>query len=83
MWLLVDEYALCDLGTCYQNGCGIPQDRSEAYKLFKISAKMDHDGAALLKSLVEQINSAEIAEGERRFREFCLKNDLDDSDWPA
>jgi TPR repeat protein len=73
----LDEYALCDLGICYQNGGGVPQDRSEAYKLFKISAAMEQEGATLLKSLVEQMNSAEIAEGERRFREFCLENDLD------
>jgi len=73
----LDEYALCDLGICYQNGSGIPQDRSEAYKLFKISAAMEHEGATLLKSLVGQMNSVEIAEGERRFREFCLENDLD------
>jgi tetratricopeptide (TPR) repeat protein len=73
----LDEYAVCDLGICYQNGCGIPQDRSEAYKLFKISAKMEHDGVALLKSLVGQMNPVEIAEGERRFRKFCSENDLD------
>jgi TPR repeat protein len=73
----IDEYALCDLGICYQNGCGIPQDRSEAYKLFRISAALEQEGATLLKSLVGQMNSAEIAEGKRRFREFCLENDLD------
>jgi TPR repeat protein len=65
------------LGFCYQNGCGVPQDRSEAYKLFKISAEMDGLGASLLNSMAGQMNPAEIAEGKRRFREFCLGNDLD------
>jgi hypothetical protein len=38
--------ALCNLGTCYENGCGAPQDDREALRCFKRAAAAGQPGAA-------------------------------------
>ena len=73
-----EGYALCDLGICYQKGSGVPRDIPEAYKLYKLAMKFNSlKAGAFFKITVGRMTAEEITEGERRFREFCLENDLD------
>jgi TPR repeat protein len=36
---------LCNLGYLYENGEGVPMDRSEAVKWYKLAAERGHKGA--------------------------------------
>jgi TPR repeat protein len=70
------------LGGCYEQGQGVPQDVVEAYKFYKLATEQKsktlqmeqcHKAAAEnLKQIMTQMTAVEIAEGERRYREFNL-----------
>jgi TPR repeat protein len=63
--------AQSNLGFCYEHGRGVPQDFPEAYKLYKLAAQQKLGIAvANLKQIVTRMTAVEIAEGERRYREF-------------
>jgi TPR repeat protein len=73
-----------NLGLCFENGHGVQQDLPEAYKLYKLAANdpsadelLDDDftpfqgkAAKNLERIAARMAAAEIAEGERRYREF-------------
>jgi TPR repeat protein len=73
-----------NLGLCFENGHGVEQDLPEAYKFYKLAANdpaadklLDDDftpfqgkSATNLERIMARITTAEIAEGERRYREF-------------
>jgi TPR repeat protein len=81
------------LGCCYEQGQGVPQNIVEAYKFYKLAAQqrkietlqMQQSRKAaenMLKQIVSQMTDVEIAEGERRYRQFApskllkrIKND--------
>jgi TPR repeat protein len=74
------ECNLLWLGECYAEGKGIAQDYCEAYKFYKLVSQMKwilEDPTTgvqqSLNSLVRRMTSVEIAEGERRYREFKTK----------
>jgi TPR repeat protein len=69
------------LGCCYEQGQGVPQDAVEAYKFYKLAAEhkkittqtVEQNRKAAgenLKQIVTRMTAVEIAEGERRYREF-------------
>ena len=63
--------AQCNLGVCYEKGQGDRRDFPEAYKLYKLASDQNHEVAAMnLNGIVTRMTAAEIAEGERRYREF-------------
>ena len=66
-----------NLGVCYEKGHGVQQNFPEAYKLYKLAANnrlgpFDDQEiiAGILKQIVARMTAVEIAEGERRIREF-------------
>jgi hypothetical protein len=66
-----------NLGVCYEKGHGVQQNFPEAYKLYKLAANnrlgpFDDPEiiAGILKQIVARMSAVEIAEGERRIREF-------------
>jgi TPR repeat protein len=60
-------------GIFYKGGNSIfPQDLPEAYKWLKLAAEQDHRRAKGLTSLSSTLSSAQLQEGERRYREFRL-----------
>ena len=68
------------LGECYVEGKGIAQDYCEAYKFYKLVSQkrwfLERPETGVqqrMDSLVMRMTSAEIAEGERRYREFQAK----------
>jgi hypothetical protein len=68
------------LGECYAKGQGIAQDYCEAYKFYKLVSQMkwiskrpETGVQQTLESLIKLMTSKEIAEGERRYREFAAK----------
>ena len=75
-----DPAAQINLGVCYENGYGVRQDLVEAYKLYKLAANnpaadsvLDEDREKLagnLERIWVLMTTVEIAEGERRYREF-------------
>ena len=68
------------LGGCYEQGQGVPQDVVEAYKFYKLATEQksktlqmeQYRKAAVenFRHIVTQMTAVEIAEGERRYREF-------------
>jgi TPR repeat protein len=68
-------FAQLSLGRCYEHGQGVPQDVIEAYKFYKLFAddEVCHDPSDSLKRIVTRMSAVEIAEGERRYREFRLQ----------
>jgi TPR repeat protein len=68
------------LGVCYERGQGVQSDIVEAYKFYKLAVEQNQgcaDAVGYLKRIVTQMTAAEIAEGERRVREFRSSNHLD------
>ena len=72
-----------NLGVCYEEGHGIQQDFPEAYKFYKLAANNhlwpfeDREiFAGNLKRIVARMTAVEIAEGERRYREFSSRKNL-------
>ena len=72
------------LGTCYEEGKGVSRDYCEAYKFYKLAveAAAAGDGSVSevifeqnLKPLISRMTKQEIAEGERRHKEFCSSED--------
>jgi len=72
------------LGTCYEEGKGVPRDYCESYKFYKLAsaAGAAGDGSVgedscekYLQSLINRMTKQEIAEGERRHKEFCSSKD--------
>ena len=60
-----------NLGVCYENGNGVQQDFPEAYKFYKLAAEQNKEKAVRnLQRIVTRMTAVEIADGERRFREF-------------
>jgi len=63
------------LGLCYEKGQGVPLDFLEAYKLYKLAAEKNQGNAVdNLKRIVTLMTAVEIAEADRRYREFCSQN---------
>jgi len=67
-----DPFGLINLGICYDEGYGVPQDVHEAYKFYKLGSKnLSGDFRVLFKVRLDKMTAFEIAEGERRYHEFC------------
>jgi TPR repeat protein len=73
-----------NLGVCYEKGHGVQQDFPEAYKLYKLVANnrmwpFDNREiiAGILKRILARMTAVEIAEGERRYHEFCSSKHSD------
>jgi TPR repeat protein len=72
-----DAQAQKNLGNCYKDGFGVPQDFIETYKLYKSAAEQNHENAAeALEQIATRMTAVEIAEGERRYREFSSRKKL-------
>lgn len=60
-----------NLGTFYDNGLGVPQDKVRAYMWFSLSAAQGREGAAALRDLIaRRMTSAQIAEAQKLAREW-------------
>ena len=66
--------AFYDLGVMYSTGSGqVTCDLVEAHKWFNIGASKGHDEAAWCRAdIAEEMTAREIAEAQRRAREFLL-----------
>ena len=63
--------AQCNLGTFYDNGLGVPQDKVRAYMWFSLSAAQGREGAAALRDLIaRRMTPAQIAEAQKLAREW-------------
>ena len=59
-----------NLGQCYENGEGVVQDYCEAYKFYKLASDQeDQEALKNMDALRKRMTSAELSEGERRYRE--------------
>jgi len=62
------------LGLMYGEGEGVPQDYNEAYKWFILAAAQENEDAAEARdSLKSEMSASQIAEAQRRAREFKPK----------
>ncbi|HSL78115.1 MAG TPA: hypothetical protein VK877_00515 [Pseudolabrys sp.] len=60
-----------NLGTFYDNGLGVPQDKVRAYMWFSLSAAQGREGAAALRDLIaRRMTPAQIAEAQKLAREW-------------
>ena len=60
-----------DLGTFYDNGLGVPQDKVRAYMWFSLSAAQGREGAAAFRDLIaRRMTPAQIAEAQKLAREW-------------
>ena len=60
-----------NLGTFYDNGLGVPQDKVRAYMWFSLSAAHGREGAAALRDLIaRRMTPAQIAEAQKLAREW-------------
>ena len=60
-----------DLGTFYDNGLGVPQDKVRAYMWFSLSAAQGREGAAAFRDLIaRRMTPAQIAEAQTLAREW-------------
>jgi len=60
-----------NLGTFYDNGLGVPQDKVRAYMWFSLSAVQGREGAAALRDLIaRRMTPAQIAEAQKLAREW-------------
>jgi uncharacterized protein len=72
-----EAYGQNNLGWCYEKGHGIPLNFVEAYKFYKLAADQNLDNAIEnLKQIATRMTAVEIAEGERRVREFRSQENL-------
>jgi TPR repeat protein len=63
-----------NLGTFYDNGLGVPQDKVRAYMWFSLSAAQGREGAAALRDLIaRRMTPAQIAEAQKLARELKSK----------
>lgn len=66
-----------NLSDCYEHGLGVHQDHVEAYKWFKIGIDIEGgDIGDLRKALATKsfvLSPEQIAEGERRYKEFKVR----------
>jgi TPR repeat protein len=67
-----DVGAYFDLGVAFSTGCeGLSCDLVEAYKWFNIAATAGHEASAVHRAeLAREMTSREIAEAQRRAREW-------------
>ena len=66
-----DANAQYNLGVFYDNGLGVPQDKVSAYTWLSLSAAQGRDGAAAFRDLIaRRMTSAQIAEAQKRAREW-------------
>ncbi|MGC2643527.1 MAG: SEL1-like repeat protein [Pseudolabrys sp.] len=60
-----------NLGTFYDNGLGVPQDKVRAYMWFSMSAAQGREGAAAFRDLIaRRMTPAQIAEAQKLAREW-------------
>ncbi|MGA7308048.1 MAG: hypothetical protein WBX05_03755 [Pseudolabrys sp.] len=60
-----------NLGTFYDNGLGVPQDKVRAYMWFSLSAAQGREGAAAFRDLIaRRMTPAQIAEAQKLAREW-------------
>ena len=60
-----------NLGTFYDNGLGVPQDKVRAYMWFSLSAAQGREGAAAFRDLIaRRMTAAQIAEAQKLAREW-------------
>ena len=60
-----------NLGTFYDNGLGVPQDKVRAYMWFSLSAAQGREGAAAFRDLIaRRMTPAQIAEAQTLAREW-------------
>lgn len=72
-----------NLGVCYEKGHGVPLNLVEAYKFYKLAtpqnqqyannayyAQIEKNAVENLKRIMTRMTAVEIAEGDRRVREF-------------
>ena len=60
-----------NLGTFYDNGLGVPQDKVRAYMWFSLSATQGREGAAAFRDLIaRRMTPAQIAEAQKLAREW-------------
>jgi uncharacterized protein len=60
-----------NLGTFYDNGLGVPQDKVRAYMWFSLSAAQGREGAAALRDLIaRRMTPAQIAEAQKLAHEW-------------
>ncbi|MGA9125590.1 MAG: hypothetical protein WB382_19985 [Pseudolabrys sp.] len=60
-----------NLGTFYDNGLGMPQDKVRAYMWFSLSAAQGREGAAAFRDLIaRRMTPAQIAEAQKLAREW-------------
>jgi TPR repeat protein len=60
-----------NLGTFYDNGLGVPQDKVRAYMWFSLSAAQGREGAAALRDLnARRMTTAQIAEAQKLARDW-------------
>ena len=60
-----------NLGTFYDNGLGVPQDKVRAYMWFSLSAAQGREGAAAFRDLIaRRMTTAQIAEAQKLVREW-------------
>ena len=66
-----DANAQYNLGTFYDNGLGVPQDKVRAYMWFSLSATQGREGAAAFRDLIaRRMTPAQIAEAQKLAREW-------------
>ena len=59
------------LGLCYDRGQGVAKEPAEAYKWSLLATRQgDEKAKALVAALQKEMTPAQIAEGEKRAREF-------------
>ena len=66
-----DAAACFDLGVAYSTGAGAPCDLVEAHKWFNLAAVAGHEEAKACRAEIsEEMTAREIAEAQRRAREW-------------
>jgi TPR repeat protein len=59
------------LGVCYEQGNGVAKDQVEAYKWLLLAARQGDEGAKYIMTVLEsKLTPEQIAEGQKRAREF-------------
>lgn len=71
-----DAAACFDLGVAFSTGShGAPCDMIEAHKWFNLAAARGHEDAACCRAdVADEMTAREIAEAQRRAREFLAAN---------
>jgi TPR repeat protein len=66
-----DANAQYTLGVFYDNGLGVPQDRTRSYMWFDLSAAQGREGAAAFRDLIaRRMTPVQIAEAQKLAREW-------------